>query len=81
MYWLLTEKPLYDGVTTLMDLVARIMKSDPVPLQSRRPELPGVLAAVVQRALARRSEDRFPDVTALRQALVPFALLEGPQIV
>jgi hypothetical protein len=50
-----------------------VLTSDPVPLQQRRPESPEGLAAV-QRALARRPEDRFPDVERLREALLPFAV-------
>jgi hypothetical protein len=43
-----------------------------VPIRARRPDLPQPLADVVQRSLAREPQDRFPDVRALRQALLPF---------
>ena len=73
LYHLLTRRPLYDGVGDTTDLLLKILQQDPVPLRQRRPDVPEALAAVVQRALTRRAEDRFPDVTALRAALMPFA--------
>jgi serine/threonine-protein kinase len=73
LYHLLTARPLYDGVASTVDLFLKILQEDPVPLQRRRPDLPGGLAAVIHRALARRPEERFRDVSDLRQALLPFA--------
>jgi serine/threonine-protein kinase len=72
LYHLLTARPLYDGVTKAVDLFVRILQADPVPLRQRRPDLPEALAAAVRRALARKPEERFPDVGALRAALQPF---------
>jgi serine/threonine protein kinase len=73
LYHLLTGQPLYDGATDPTALLRMVLTSDPVPLRQRRPELPEGLVAAVQRALARRPEDRFPDVGRLRHALLPFA--------
>jgi serine/threonine-protein kinase len=49
-----------------------ILQDDPVPVRKRRPDLPAGLAEAVDRGLAREPGDRFPDVKALRQALLPF---------
>jgi serine/threonine-protein kinase len=49
-----------------------------VPLRNRRPDLPAALAAAVHKALARKPEDRFPDVAGFRQTLLPFAAGPSP---
>jgi serine/threonine-protein kinase len=77
LYHLLTGQLLYDGVANAADLFLRILQKDPVPLRQRRPELPEALAAAVHRALARKPEERFPDVRALRAALGPLAGAAG----
>jgi serine/threonine-protein kinase len=74
LYHLLTAKPLYDGAADPTALLRLVLTSDPVPLRQRRPDLPEGLAAAVQRALARKPEDRFPDAEALRRELLPLAL-------
>jgi serine/threonine-protein kinase len=44
--------------------------SEPVPsIVRRRPDVPAALVAVVERALAKRPEDRWPDATAMRDAI------------
>jgi hypothetical protein len=73
LYHLLTGQPLYDGATDPTALLRMVLTSDPVPLRDRRPDLPEGLMAVVQRALARQPEERFPDVERLGQALLSFA--------
>jgi serine/threonine-protein kinase len=73
LYRLLTDRPLYDGVTSARDLMAAILTKEPVPLQQRRPGLPAPLVEAIERALARQAERRFPDVTAFRQALLAAA--------
>jgi eukaryotic-like serine/threonine-protein kinase len=73
LYHLLTGKPLYDGARDSTGLLLRVLQEEPVPLRRRRPDLPEGLAAAVQRALARKPEQRFPDLERLRQALLPLA--------
>ncbi len=73
LYAMLANQPLYDGVQSTMDLMLKVLQSDPVPLETRRPELPRGLTAVVMQGLARKPEQRFEDVAALRRALLPFA--------
>jgi serine/threonine-protein kinase len=46
-----------------------ILENDPVPIRSRRPEIPETLASVVHRALAKDPADRHPDARAMRVAL------------
>ena len=72
LYHLLTGKFVYDGVRA-SDLFRQILLENPVPLRSRRPELPAGLEAVVQRGLARQPGDRYADANAFARALQPFA--------
>jgi serine/threonine-protein kinase len=72
LYNLLTGEAVYDLPQQVSDQLLMIMQRDPVPIRQRRPDLPDGLAAAVHRALAREPGARFPDVQALRRALLPF---------
>jgi serine/threonine-protein kinase len=73
LYTLLTGKFIYGLPRTIEQRVLMILQKDPVPIQSRRPEIPDKLAAIIHRGLARLPADRFADVAAMRRALKPFA--------
>jgi serine/threonine-protein kinase len=73
LYYLLTGKHIYDLGRTSQERIRMILEQDPVPLQARRPDLPGELGAVVHRALAREPSDRYGGVTEFREALRPFS--------
>jgi serine/threonine-protein kinase len=73
LYNLLTNAYVYDMPRELDQQIMTLLSKDPVPIQSRRPEIPKKLAKVIHRALEREPDDRYPDVTALRKALLPFA--------
>jgi serine/threonine-protein kinase len=72
---------LYEGLTGRRPFDAKDLPSlvrgiilDPVPpVRSLRPEVPEALSEVVARAMARRPEQRYPDVASLLRALAPFA--------
>lgn len=67
-YFLLTGQPPFLRDTPLKVLFAHA--HDPVVEPSRlRAEIPADLEQVVLRCLAKRPEDRYPDVTTLREAL------------
>jgi serine/threonine-protein kinase len=72
LYNLLTGRFPYDLAPTLQQQIAQILQQDPIPLRARRPDLPPGLADVVQQALAREPQARFPDARVMRQALLPF---------
>jgi serine/threonine-protein kinase len=74
LYYLLTGQPIYDSAGTPGAVMLRVLQDDPIPLRDRRSEVPEALAAVIHRALARRPQDRFPDVHACANAIKPFAL-------
>jgi serine/threonine-protein kinase len=72
LYNLLTGCYAYDLPQQAEQQLAMILQDDPVPVRRRRPDLPEELANAIHRALAREPEKRFPDVKAMRQALVRF---------
>ncbi|MCE9560727.1 MAG: protein kinase [Planctomycetes bacterium] len=63
--WVFDLPPMPGGLLT-------ILNKEPIPICDRRPDLPAELGAVIHRALAKKAPDRYPDVMAFRQALVPF---------
>jgi serine/threonine-protein kinase len=73
LYNLLTEKLIYDFPRQIELQFLKILQESPVPIRSRRADIPAKLADVIHRTLAREPGERFPDLTALRRALVHFA--------
>jgi eukaryotic-like serine/threonine-protein kinase len=57
---------------TMPRLVYLIAEASPEPLRDARPEVPEGLAAVVDRCLRKKREDRFQNVGELARALAPF---------
>jgi serine/threonine-protein kinase len=53
----------------LGELLARIERDPPAPLRSLAPELPEALVAVIDRCLAKKPSDRYPDAGAVATAL------------
>lgn len=51
------------------DLLASRLAEDPIPLSARAPTVPAAVAAAVDRLVARRPADRFPDARAAARAL------------
>jgi serine/threonine-protein kinase len=73
LYNLLTGAYVYDFAGAGVEAIAMILDEDPVPIRTRRPELPEPLAEVIHQALAREPAQRHADVRTLRRALAPFA--------
>jgi serine/threonine-protein kinase len=72
LFEVLAGRPPFVG-DSVMHVASRIFNESPTPLAELRPELPAELCAVVMRCLRKLPADRYPDVSALAQALVPFA--------
>jgi tetratricopeptide (TPR) repeat protein len=68
LYECLAGEPPFLGESVL-EVLTRVSAGRFEPLRARRPEVPGWLAAVVERALAPAALDRFPDGLALGRAL------------
>jgi serine/threonine-protein kinase len=73
LYNLLTDRYVYDFPPGRPEAkYLRILQDDPVPIQSRRPDVPRELASVIHRALSREPKDRFPSAGSMRSALGVF---------
>ena len=72
LYYLITGTFIYDQVGEGGDLIRKLLEEAPVPIQSRRPEVPTGLARVLERCLARDPLDRYPTASELRNALRAF---------
>ena len=66
---LLTGRSLWAQNTQPMRLIASILMSVAPPPSSLAPSIPNAISAVVERALAKRPSDRFPDMDAVADAL------------
>jgi serine/threonine-protein kinase len=73
LYNLLTDRYLFDFKGPASSAISMILEEEPVPIRSRRADLPDGLAAAIHRALAKEPEARFASVQAFRKALMPFA--------
>lgn len=67
-YYLVTGRPPFDGQSPWQVMTAHIHEEVRPPSQIR-PDLPPDLEAVLLKCLAKRPEDRYPDVVALAEAL------------
>jgi eukaryotic-like serine/threonine-protein kinase len=72
LYYLLTGRKVYDFPESPNMQLLMVLQEDPVPIRSRRADIPEPLAAFIHRALARLPLERFPDASAMRSALTPF---------
>ena len=72
LYHLLTNRFIYNFPKQMGSKFLMVLQEDPVPILSRRPDLPPKLAEAVHRGLARESSGRFPDCMLFREALLPF---------
>jgi serine/threonine-protein kinase len=71
LYHMLTGKCVFD-LPPMPGGLLTILNEAPIPLCSRRPDLPLSLGTVIHTALAKDPANRYPDVVAFKQALVPF---------
>jgi serine/threonine protein kinase len=72
MYQALTGKMPFEA-SSVPALLFAIVERTPPPLRDQRPDLPMDLVAVVERAMAKKREDRFPNADAMRAALAPWS--------
>jgi hypothetical protein len=69
LYTLLTGRHVFELPTEIHRQFSLILKALPVPIQERRPDIDGELAAVIHKALARQPAQRFVDIAEFRKAL------------
>jgi serine/threonine protein kinase/predicted Zn-dependent protease len=68
LYEMLAGQSPFKG-ESVFDLLTAIVREEPAPLPPLNPEVPLSLAQLVERCLAKRPEDRFPDAESLAQEL------------
>lgn len=84
LYEMATGKRAFAGATVTEVLVASL-RQDPPPMAGERPDLPAAFSAVVEKALRKDPDARFPSTRALRDELfalvtaVPAAPQTSPQ--
>jgi serine/threonine-protein kinase len=71
-YHMLTGEFPFDGASG-EDLLARLVRVEPVPILDRRPDLPQIVGDFFARAFAKRLEDRFQSAIALAGAFEQLA--------
>ena len=76
-YQMLVGEPPFVASNTPAMLMKHVSER-PVPLAERRRGLPGALCAAIERALAKRPDDRWPDAAAFRDALAATSAHAGP---
>ncbi|MFO0758860.1 MAG: protein kinase [Byssovorax sp.] len=72
LYELCTGRGPFEA-PSLREVCVKVLASDPAPPRALRPEIPPGLEAVILRCLQKDRENRYATVTALRNALSPFA--------
>ena len=68
LYEMLTGRRPF-AATSDAGLVSAILRDDPPPLRSLRPDVPAAVESIVARALAKRPSDRYPDAAMLHADL------------
>ncbi|MFO0684684.1 MAG: protein kinase [Sandaracinus sp.] len=76
LFRLLTADYPFDS-ETFAGLVVKLVTETAPRVRPRRPDVPEALDAAIARCLEKEPAARFPTVEALREALAPFARLEG----
>jgi serine/threonine protein kinase len=72
LYAALTGKPPFEA-EHLQGVVMAVLTEEPVPARQKNPSIPENLELVIQRAMAKDPDDRYQNMSELRQALEPFA--------
>jgi serine/threonine protein kinase len=72
LYNLLTGKHVYDFSSNPTGQMLMILQDEPVPIQSRRSDIPKELAEVIHRALAKEPGNRFAGAKEMRRALLKY---------
>ncbi|HEX8437890.1 MAG TPA: protein kinase [Archangium sp.] len=79
LYELLTGQYPFDA-TTHVSMMQAILFEPLIPASSRRPDLPQALVQILERAMAKVREERYPDCVALLADLEHFILSTGQPV-
>jgi response regulator RpfG family c-di-GMP phosphodiesterase len=81
LYWCLSGQPPFPSLGPAPLEIARRMTQPPPSIRSYRPEVPAALDEVLNRLLAPKPDDRYPDPQAVLRALMPFRGGSGETVV
>jgi serine/threonine-protein kinase len=70
LFYLLMGRSPYEPARSVGEALQQILTDDPIPLRPDAPPLPDPFSPVLRRAMARDPADRFPDLRAMRRALL-----------
>jgi serine/threonine-protein kinase len=73
LYYLLTGSHVFDFPESTQARLLMVLQEEPIPIRSRRQDVPEALAQIIHRSLAKEPASRFPSVAAMKQALGPFS--------
>jgi serine/threonine-protein kinase len=73
LYHMISGRPTHPLQTDFRKHLLAILQDDVEPIARHVPNLPQALEQAIQKALARRPEDRFANVREFRDALLPFS--------
>jgi serine/threonine-protein kinase len=79
LYELLTGKRPFDATTDVSVMQAILFEAF-IPASQRRPDLPAALVQVLERALAKDRDKRYPDCRALQADLERFVMSTGESV-
>jgi serine/threonine-protein kinase len=68
VYEMLAGRPAFSG-ESVVAVIMNVVTGTPTPLATLAPGAPASVVAAVERALAKKADDRFPDVAAFIEAL------------
>jgi hypothetical protein len=78
LYWMVCGRYPYEA-KSYEELRERVLRGRPTPLSDRRPDIPRTFTAIVDRAIARRPEDRFESAGTFEEALLQFLAPSPPR--
>ena len=73
LHFLLTGEVPHPGLATAIERAIAHLERDPLPASVQRDDVPAGLQEVLQRMMAKRTDDRFQTPTEVAAALAPFA--------
>src|SRR5262245_32079854 len=77
LYFLLTGRPPFGGLSTAMDKLFAHVEKEPHPVQAIRPDVPAELDAILKRMIAKNPADRFATPGEVASAMKPFTRMDA----
>ncbi|MCI0380609.1 MAG: protein kinase [Gemmataceae bacterium] len=72
LYWSLAGTPPFPMKGNLVQELAARMQQQPPSIRAKRPDVPEELDQIIQKLMALRADDRFPNPQAVMRSLLPF---------